>query len=451
MMPAPVALSLPSQFAASAMPAFAASQLSAPANGGGFDALMANLPVQPGAAKAATNSIDTQVVDLAAEQPANVADVEQNVQNIEASLAHLPQISANVSSRISPTAPAAALPVSQAANARDDDDVVPSCSEEDLGISPNEAMTVSVTPHNVLPIKTANVQALESSAQENDGNTNVTSTSAPQKAVSLNIANFVGAPVEAAQNSLTKIIPESEMEVAVAQLPKVAEMVSVTFAKELISGNREKPAVSAFELVKEAIIAKPVGDLVLVKTNMPPVESPVLSTGPAQQFSGAANNVQASLSVNAADPTTLVAERVLDLARNNLWLDQLASDIVATTDNDRALSFRLVPAQLGQLDVRIENRNEGMQIQFTAQTTEATRIVSSAQPQLLEELRNQGMRAVGSEVLNGSDTATGSQNNGFAQQNGQRPHAAQQAEIREKGPVSDQTQPDGGQQSGRFA
>ncbi len=451
MMPAPVALSLPSQFAASAIPTFATSQLSAPASGGGFDALMANLPVQAGTAKAVTSSIDAQVVDLAAEQPAKMAEVEQNVQNIEASLAHLPQISATVSQRVLPTTPAAALPVSQAASALDDDDVEPSRRDEDLSTLPNEAMTVSGTPHNAFPVKPANMQTLESSAQNNSVKADVNGTSAPQKPVSLNTAAFVGATIESAQNSQPKNILQGEMETAVTQLPKVAEMVSVTFAKDLMSSNREKPAVSAFELVKEAIVTKPVGDLVLVKTDMPPVESPVLSAGPAQQFSGAANNIQTSLSVSAADPTALVAERVLDLARNNLWLDQLASDIVATKDNDRALSFRLVPAQLGQLDVRIENRDEGMQIQFTAQTTEATRIVSSAQPSLLEELRNQGMRAVGSEVLNGSDTATGSQSNGFAQQNGQRSQAAQQAEIREKGPVSDQSQPDDGPQSGRFA
>lgn len=451
MMPAPVALSLPSQFAASAMPAFAAPQLSAPANGGGFDALMANLPVQIGAAKAATNSIDTQVVDLAAEQPANVADVEQNVQNIEASIAHLPQISANIGAQGVSTLPTAALPVSHGTNALGDDDVEPSSFREDLSVESNEAMTVSGTPHIGLPVKPANVQALENPVQNNSLKTDVSGASAVQRSVSFNATAFAGAPVETAQDKLPNNMPQGEMEVAVAQLPKVAEMASVTFAKDLISGNREKPTVNVFELAKDAIVAKPVGDLVLVKTNMPPVEGPVLSAGPAQQFSGVANNVQASLSVSAADPTALVAERVLDLARNNLWLDQLASDIVATTDNDRALSFRLVPAQLGQLDVRIENRDEGMQIQFTAQTTEATRIVSSAQPQLLEELRNQGMRAVGSEVLNSSDTANGSQNNGFAQQNGQRPQAAQQAEIREMGPVSDQTQPDDGQQSGRFA
>lgn len=451
MMPASVSLSLPSQFAALATSAFAASQPSAPANGGGFDALMANLPVQPDAAKAVTNGVDIQVADMAAEQPAKIAIAEQNIQNIEASIAHLPQISASARTQGLPTLPAAALPVSHATKALDDDDVEPSSFSEDISTSQNEAMTISGTPHIGLPVKAAIVQTLENPPQNNSVKTDAGGASLPHSPVTFNPAALAGAPIETAQVKLPNNSPQAEIEVAIAQLPKVAEMVSVTFAKDLISGNRGKPAVNAFELAKDAIVAKPVGDLVLVKTNMPPVEGPALTAGPAQQFSGPANNVQASLSVSAADPTAMVADRVLDLARNNLWLDQLASDIVATTDNDRALSFRLVPAQLGQLDVRIENRDEGMQIQFTAQTTEATRIVSSAQPQLLEELRNQGMRAVGSEVHNGSDTTTGSQNNGFAQQNGQRPQATQQAEIREKGPVSDQSLPDDGQQSGRFA
>jgi flagellar hook-length control protein FliK len=110
---------------------------------------------------------------------------------------------------------------------------------------------------------------------------------------------------------------------------------------------------------------------------------------------------------------TQVSERALDVARGNLWIDQLADDIAAARHADGELNFRLIPARLGQLDVQIAMRDAAMELQFTAQNEEAASIVAAAQPRLLDELRSQGVRVSGSEV--GSSAGQTSQQSGSGQ------------------------------------
>jgi flagellar hook-length control protein FliK len=137
-----------------------------------------------------------------------------------------------------------------------------------------------------------------------------------------------------------------------------------------------------------------------------PVETPLPTLTPAAVKPLDIIAVMASRPV--ADQVLQTAERVLDVARGNAWLDQLASDIVAAKDSDRALSFRLLPAQLGQLDVRIETRDDGMQLNFATQNDEAAQVVAAAQPKLVDELRGQGVRIAGSDV----STASGQNSSG---------------------------------------
>ena len=145
------------------------------------------------------------------------------------------------------------------------------------------------------------------------------------------------------------------------------------------------------------------------------------------------------------DASTLVAERALDVARGGLWLDQLAGDIAAVQDHDRALSFRLIPAQLGQLDVRIANRDDGLQLNFSTQTEEAARIIGSAQSRLVEELKAQGVRVGGCEVN------TGSGQSAFAQHNGQPARTETITEFDRPSPDFPESTPPNEPQNGRFA
>lgn len=110
---------------------------------------------------------------------------------------------------------------------------------------------------------------------------------------------------------------------------------------------------------------------------------------------------------------TQIADRVLDVARGNAWIDQLAADISAAQKSDGELNFRLIPARLGQLDVQIATRDAGMDLSFSAQNDEAASIVAAAQPRLVEELRNHGVRVASSEV--GTAPGQSGQNQGSGQ------------------------------------
>jgi flagellar hook-length control protein FliK len=174
-----------------------------------------------------------------------------------------------------------------------------------------------------------------------------------------------------------------------------------------------------------------------------PAEGNIVSAVSVQVI--AADHISDVAARPATDVSNVVAERALDVARGSLWLDQLAGDIAAAQDSERDLTFRLIPAQLGQLDVKIATRDDGMQLSFRTQTEDAAGIIATAQPRLVEELKAQGVRIAGSEVYTGSGQSS------FAQQQG---HSAQAATIAEfERPTSDFQEPThaNNRQNGRFA
>jgi Flagellar hook-length control protein FliK len=102
----------------------------------------------------------------------------------------------------------------------------------------------------------------------------------------------------------------------------------------------------------------------------------------------------------APDLTTLT-DRHLNLARESAWLDTLASDIVAASEAPDRLSFRLSPANLGRLDVDLSQSVRGLSVHMTASTDDASNIITAAQPRLVEELRQQGVRVADAGVSTG--------------------------------------------------
>lgn len=88
----------------------------------------------------------------------------------------------------------------------------------------------------------------------------------------------------------------------------------------------------------------------------------------------------------AADPLPK-----LDMT-SDVWLDQLSRDIAATASADGKLSFRIVPPQLGKLDISIETRDAGVAVHMKAETREAHAIIANAQPRLEDALGAQGIR-----------------------------------------------------------
>ena len=146
-----------------------------------------------------------------------------------------------------------------------------------------------------------------------------------------------------------------------------------------------------------------------------------------------------------ADASAVVADRALDVARGSLWLDQLAGDIASVQDLDRDLSFRLIPARLGQLDVKIATSDDGMQLNFNTQTDEAARILGSAQSRMVEELKAQGIRVAGSEVNAGSGQSS------FSQHHGQPSRAETIIEFERPSAKFPEPTDANGPQNGRFA
>ena len=111
--------------------------------------------------------------------------------------------------------------------------------------------------------------------------------------------------------------------------------------------------------------------------------------------------------VAPADPIRFVVERQLDLARDTRWLDELARDIVSVGERSDRLSFRLMPAQLGRLDVDVSTSDSGLSVRIATTSDAAAQIVAAAQPRLIDELKGQGVRIAGTEVSSGGTQSQG--------------------------------------------
>lgn len=105
----------------------------------------------------------------------------------------------------------------------------------------------------------------------------------------------------------------------------------------------------------------------------------------------------AAMLAGTAAPVTM-AERVLDLASDGAWIDQLAHDIAATKSDSGDISFRLMPRHLGRLDVAMVMGDEGVALKLDTQHEATATIVTAAQGRLVEDLRQQGVRVSASEV-----------------------------------------------------
>ncbi len=114
--------------------------------------------------------------------------------------------------------------------------------------------------------------------------------------------------------------------------------------------------------------------------------------------SNTAGGIADAKALATAEPKTVVADLPqLDMT-SDAWLDQLARDITATASADGKLSFRIVPPQLGKLDINIETRDAGVAVHMKAETREAQAIITAAQPRLENALGQQGIRVAETSV-----------------------------------------------------
>lgn len=126
---------------------------------------------------------------------------------------------------------------------------------------------------------------------------------------------------------------------------------------------------------------------------------------------------------------------------SDAWLDQLARDITASATSDSKLSFRIVPPQLGRLDIAIETRDAGMAVHVKAETREAHLLIANAQHRLEEALSTQGLRV--------SETSVTSNGGGDLPQRHFVPQEALIEAVTETKREADA--PTSGRDAGRFA
>lgn len=98
------------------------------------------------------------------------------------------------------------------------------------------------------------------------------------------------------------------------------------------------------------------------------------------------------------DIAQLIADRQLDIASDNQWLDRLARDIARAGAADEPLRFRLHPQTLGHLQVELTQGDRGTNVRLTVETEAARTLLVDAQPRLAAEARAQGVRLAGTEV-----------------------------------------------------
>ena len=121
-------------------------------------------------------------------------------------------------------------------------------------------------------------------------------------------------------------------------------------------------------------------------------------------------------------------ERHLDTVRNEVWLTDLARDIAGSVAEGGRLKFALAPDTLGRLDVEVHQNLAGISVHMSAHSQAARDLLVAAQPQIVEEIRAQGVRVASTEVSN-SGPGPGGDRGGAASQRHFLPVAAAMVAI----------------------
>ncbi len=165
-----------------------------------------------------------------------------------------------------------------------------------------------------------------------------------------------------------------------AEATRVAPEIETAIAAPAASKPRAAPQPGPAVIAGEAVAAKPA------------------EAAPAMTVQFAQPTTAGAATLTSASAPVTIAERVLDLASDGAWIDQLAHDIAATKSDSGDISFRLMPRHLGRLDVAMLVGDEGVALKLDTQHEATATIVTAAQGRLVEDLRQQGVRVTGSEV-----------------------------------------------------
>lgn len=193
------------------------------------------------------------------------------------------------------------------------------------------------------------------------------------------------------------------------ETPAVANVIAASMptADKPIAEKASKPAAPASpsrpaDPVLPAAAGKPAEtaptQLTTAITVDPKAAKPVIDAGASMTVLFAQPDLQGAAPLTEAAKAAPVAERVLDTASDDQWIAQLAADIAATKSDKGELSFRLMPRHLGRLDVSMLAGDEGVTLRLDTQHEATATIVQTAQPRLVEDLRQQGVRVAEAQV-----------------------------------------------------
>jgi len=168
-------------------------------------------------------------------------------------------------------------------------------------------------------------------------------------------------------------------------------------AGALPSSHEQLPASAKVSPIRATKVAEIALGLADVQSN--PVQTTVQTStpDPVQTVTQAGPEI---VPANTPARGTIV-ERQLDLIRNEQWLGELAHDIATTAGNADRLSFRLMPHQLGRLDVDVSRSHNGLSLSIRTESDGATAILSAAQTRLADEIRAQGVKLADTQMFSG--------------------------------------------------
>ena len=190
--------------------------------------------------------------------------------------------------------------------------------------------------------------------------------------------------------------------VAVATaLPTADKPVAAKTAKSAVPGTtapqrQADPALAAPSTAKTTDTVQP--QPAAIATTEPKAAKPLIDTGASMAVLFQQPGMQGATTLGEAAKAAPVAERVLDLTSDDQWIAQLAADIAATKSDKGDISFRLMPRHLGRLDVSMLSGDEGVTVRLDTQHEATATVVAAAQPRLVEDLRQQGVRVADTHV-----------------------------------------------------
>lgn len=234
-------------------------------------------------------------------------------------------------------------------------------------------------------------------------------TATPQVNASASHRGAISEPVSLAASQ----VPEAPSRTALpqaqaAELPEEEPVIPPAQVNPIKAGQETLSPKAPMQQEEHASIPKAapvraarVAEIALGLTDVQPDPATMIAQkGLADLPASAAGTANAPAPGTAPASSTIV-DRQLDLVRNEQWLGELAHDIASASGDNNRLSFRLMPQQLGRLDVDVARSHDGLSLTIRTESDSAQAILTAAQPRLADEIRAQGLKLADTQMFSG--------------------------------------------------